>query len=71
MMQQLEKAAVDIKAEKEESERYNDQDNYVKYAKMQRSIVKLEKILKTGKEELAEKQSNLRLSDREMLRDIL
>ena len=37
---------------------------------MQRSIVRMEKLLKTRKEELSEKQENLKLSDREILKDI-
>ena len=34
MKKEVEKSAADIDAQKKESERFNDQDNYVKYAKM-------------------------------------
>ena len=38
-----------IQEEKKESEKYNNQDQYAKFAKIQRSILKLEKITETRK----------------------
>ena len=35
----------EIEKLKKESEVYNNQDNYVKFAKMQRSLLKMEKLL--------------------------
>ena len=39
----------EIEKLKVESEEYNNQDMYVKYAKMQRSILKMSKMLETHK----------------------
>ena len=42
------KVIEDVKKQKVECEQYNNQDHYVKFAKMQRSITRSEKLIKTS-----------------------
>ena len=51
MHKTIEEKHEEIEKIKKESEEYNNQDMYVKYAKMQRSILKMSKMLETHKEE--------------------
>lgn len=55
----------DVQDQTVECEKYNNQDQYTKYAKMQRSLVKMQKLIKTNETEIHERFQGLKLSDRE------
>ena len=52
-------------SQKVECEKYNNQDEFAKYGKMQRALVKMSKLIKTNEEEIESRQAALALSERE------
>jgi hypothetical protein len=52
-------------SQKVECEKYNNQDEFAKYGKMQRSLVKMEKLMRLNSEEIQSRLATLALSERE------
>ena len=65
MHQALKSTKESYDSQKVECEKYNNQDEFAKYGKMQRALVKMSKLIKTNEEEIQSKQAALALSERE------
>ena len=65
MHQALKSTKESYEAQKVECEKYNNQDEFAKYGKMQRALVKMSKLMATNEEEIKSKQAALSLSERE------
>lgn len=61
----MEEKKKDIEKNRIEGEKFNNQDQYAIYAKMQRSLLKMQKFVKINETELREAYANLPLSGRE------
>ena len=65
MYQALKSTKESYDSQKAECEKYNNQDEFAKYGKMQRALVKMSKLIKTNEEEIQSRQAALALSERE------
>ena len=65
MHQALKSTKESYESQKVECEKYNNQDEFAKYGKMQRALVKMSKLMATNEEEIKSKQAALSLSERE------
>jgi hypothetical protein len=65
MQEVLKTKKKEVEEFKAECEKFNNQDEYSKYAKMQRSLIKMEKLVKTNESEINERYQSLALSERE------